>query len=76
MFCFLPIAAGNACIETQEAVDQARRAFYQAYLAAYLGYRPFPVAEIEAWLPVVAAARLGQGIVEEEQDLLELVEAG
>jgi uncharacterized protein (TIGR02172 family) len=62
--------------ETQEAVDQARRAFYQAYRAAYLGYRPFPVAEIEAWIPVLAAARLSNGIAEEEQDLLALVEAG
>lgn len=61
--------------ETQEAVDQARRAFYQAYLAAYLGYRPFPVAEIEAWIPVLAAARLSNGIAGEEQDLLKLVEA-
>ena len=60
--------------ETQQAVDQARRSFYEAYLSAYLSRRPFPVEEIEAWIPVLAAARLCEGIVEEEAELVKLVE--
>ena len=61
--------------ETQDAVDRARRSFYGAYLSAYLSRRPFPIEEIEAWIPVLAAARLCEGIVEEEAELLKLVEA-
>ena len=61
--------------ETQQAVDLARRSFYEAYLSAYLARRPFPVDEIQAWIPVLAAARLCEGIVEEEAELLKLVEA-
>ena len=60
--------------ETQQAVDLARRSFYEAYLSAYLSRRPFPVDEIEAWIPVLAAARLCEDIVEEEAELLKLVE--
>jgi len=60
--------------ETQRAVELARRSFYETYLSAYLTRRPFPVEEIEAWIPVLAAARLCEGIVEEEAELLKLVE--
>lgn len=60
---------------TRQAVDQARRSFYEAYLSEYLSRHPFPEEEIEAWIPVLAAARLSQGIVEEEQELLRLAEA-
>ena len=59
---------------TQQAVDLARRSFYQAYLIAYLTRRSFPVNEIEAWIPILAAARLCEGIIEEEAELLKLVE--
>ena len=60
--------------ETQRAVELARRSFYDAYLSAYLTRRTFPVDEIEAWIPVLAAARLCEGIVEEEAELVRLVE--
>lgn len=60
--------------ETQQAVDEARRSFYEAYLSAYLSLCPFPVDEIEMWIPVLAAARLSENIAEEEADLLKLVE--
>ena len=62
--------------ETQQAVDQARRSFYKAYLSAYLNRRPFPVDEIEAWIPVLAAARLCENIAEEEAELVRLAETG
>ena len=60
--------------ETQQAVDEARRSFYEAYLSAYLSLRPFSIEEIEAWIPVLAATRLSENIVEEEADLVKLVE--
>lgn len=58
--------------QTRQAIDQARGVFYDAYLSSYLAHRPFPVAEIEEWIPVVAAARLSEGIVDEEEQLLRL----
>ncbi len=60
--------------ETQQALELARRSFYETYLSAYLTRRPFAVEEIEAWIPVLAAARLSESIAEEEADLLKLVE--
>ena len=60
--------------ETQQALELARRSFYETYLSAYLTRRPFAVEEIEAWIPVLAAARLSENIAEEEADLLKLVE--
>ncbi len=61
-------------METQQAVDLARRSFLDAYLSEYLSRRPFPVEEIEAWVPVLAAARLCEHIAEEEAMLLRLAE--
>jgi len=49
-----------------------RRAFYSAYLRAYLELRPFPVGQIETWIPILAAARLNEGIAQEENQLLRL----
>lgn len=59
--------------ETRQAVDQARSIFSEAYLSEYLSRRPFAVDEIEAWIPVIAAARLSEGIAEEEDMLIDLV---
>ncbi len=50
-----------------------RNAFYSRYLREYLKRRPFPVEQIEAWLPVLAAARLNEQIPQEEEQLLGLV---
>ncbi len=52
-----------------------RRALYSAYLRRYLELRPCPKALIEEWLPVMAAARLNEGIAPEEQALLQRAEA-
>jgi hypothetical protein len=52
----------------------ARRSFFDAYLGEYLSRRPFPVEEIEAWVPVLAAARLCEHIAEEGAMLLRLAD--
>jgi uncharacterized protein (TIGR02172 family) len=51
-----------------------KRAFYSIYLRAYLELRPFPVEQIETWMPILAAARLNEGIAQEEDPLLRLAE--
>jgi uncharacterized protein (TIGR02172 family) len=55
-------------------VQFLRARFLAAYLRAYRGRRPCPDAELEAWLPVLAAARLNERIAPEEASLLRLVE--
>jgi len=49
-----------------------RRAFLSAYLRAYRALRPLSEAVIEAWLPILAAARLSERIDAEEARLLSL----
>jgi hypothetical protein len=47
---------------------------FASYLRAYLELRPFPVEQIETWMPILAAARLSERIAQEEDQLLCLVE--
>jgi len=56
-------------------IDSARALFHSIYLRRYLRLRPGSREEIDAWIPVVAAARLSEDIPEEEPRLLALVEA-
>jgi uncharacterized protein (TIGR02172 family) len=46
-----------------------RRAFLVAYLKSYRTLRSLSEAEIETWLPILAAARLNEGIEAEETRL-------
>lgn len=50
-----------------------RRAFLAAYLRAYRRLQPTSDTEIEAWIPILAAARLNERIPAEETTLLRLV---
>jgi Ser/Thr protein kinase RdoA (MazF antagonist) len=50
------------------------RRFHNTYLRRYFSLRPGGESEYARWLPVVAAARLEEGIVEMEDWLLEQVE--
>jgi Ser/Thr protein kinase RdoA (MazF antagonist) len=52
-----------------------KEAFLAAYLDAYQAHRPFAPAEIDPWLPLLAAARLNEQIAGEEAPLLHLVNA-
>jgi thiamine kinase len=47
-----------------------RAAFVQAYLGAYRALRPASEEELQHWLPVVAAARLAEGPLREQDALL------
>jgi aminoglycoside phosphotransferase (APT) family kinase protein len=51
-----------------------RRVFLARYLQAYRRLRPVADAEIRAWTPVLAAARLSEGIAAEDAALLRLAE--
>jgi thiamine kinase len=56
-------------------VESLRSLAHRTYLRRYRQARPFRQEELDAWLLPIAAARLSEGIVEEEPDLLALVEA-
>lgn len=51
------------------------RNFTEIYLNAYCGMANVRRADVLAWLPVLAAARLEEGIREEEDALVQMVEA-
>ncbi|MCW5860000.1 MAG: phosphotransferase, partial [Caldilineales bacterium] len=51
-----------------------RRAFLAAYLRAYRRRRPLAGAEIARWMPIVAAARLNEGVAGEQSALIRLAE--
>jgi tRNA A-37 threonylcarbamoyl transferase component Bud32 len=53
-----------------------RRAFYDAYIQRYFSLSTFTAEQAQPWLPVVAAARLSEGITEEEQSLIKLASSG
>jgi uncharacterized protein (TIGR02172 family) len=55
-------------------VDLLRAVFYSSYLRRYLKLHPTSPGELDAWLLPVAAARLTEGIVEEEDRLVNFVE--
>jgi hypothetical protein len=46
------------------------------YLAAYTGNDAVLVEEIESWLPIMAGARLAEGIDDEEEYLFETAGRG
>lgn len=51
-----------------------RKQFYRVYLEHYFGSAPkADWEELEAWMPVVAAVRLREGIEEEEPTLMRLI---
>lgn len=57
------------------ALEQARHHFYALYRRAYEEQLPLVAAEVEAWLPVLAAARLAERVPEEAERLLRIVES-
>ena len=57
------------------ALEEVRHRFYAVYRRAYEERLPLAAAEIETWLPVLAAARLAEGVPEEEERLLRIVES-
>lgn len=57
-------------------LEGLRRWFFRAYLRHYFSLAPGSVEQLRQWLPVVAAARLSEGIRQDEQRLLRLVRVG
>lgn len=56
-------------------LQTVRRSFFQTYLRRYLRRRPDPDNQIQAWLPILAAARLSENITSENEALLKLIRA-
>jgi hypothetical protein len=44
--------------------------FHAAYLREYRKCLPLSMPEVQAWIPVLAAARLSEGVPEEERERL------
>ncbi|MFQ5986454.1 MAG: phosphotransferase family protein [Thermoplasmata archaeon] len=56
-------------------INRLRRRFLRAYLKRYEGIRPLPPEELKAWSLPVAAARLADGIPQEQRKLVAMVRA-
>ncbi|HSJ53270.1 MAG TPA: aminoglycoside phosphotransferase family protein [Anaerolineae bacterium] len=69
-FAVLPRDMGLA---RRAMIQLIRRPFLSAYLRAYGALRPLLVNEVEGWLPILAAARMNEGIDAEEALLQRLV---
>jgi tRNA A-37 threonylcarbamoyl transferase component Bud32 len=54
----------------------AIRLYYRAYLNRYHTLVPDTKNELKRWIPVIAAARLNEGIVPEREALIEMVKEG
>ncbi|MFQ6012895.1 MAG: phosphotransferase family protein [Thermoplasmata archaeon] len=54
-------------------INRLRRRFLRAYLKRYRGLRPLPLDDLVAWRLPVAAARLADGIPQEQNRLLAMV---
>jgi len=65
----------GSSVPKKALVSTSRRLYHGAYLRRYAQLRPLPRPELEAWLPVLAAARLAERIPAEEDDLLRVAEA-
>ncbi len=53
-----------------------RRTFYRAYMGRYQALAPEGKQQLQAWIPVLAAARLNEEIANEQQALLAIVTTG
>jgi Ser/Thr protein kinase RdoA (MazF antagonist) len=73
IFRVSPLPPGTGIVKRMLA-QLLRRAFLSHYLQEYVRLRPLRDEEVEAWMPIVAAARLNERIPGEESALLRLVE--
>jgi aminoglycoside phosphotransferase (APT) family kinase protein len=53
-----------------------RKRFYRTYEQHYFSQSPYSPDQVQVWLPVIAAARLDEGIQEEQQNLIRIVRQG
>ena len=57
-------------------LQAARGAFFRAYRSRYLALNADMEGQISAWLPIIAAARLNENIIPENETLLKIVRDG
>lgn len=70
------VISGTKAMPAPAIAKLMARAFHAAYLRRYLQLRPGARREIEAWRPIMAAARLNEGIKGLQEWLLAQVRAG
>jgi len=61
---------------TNRLLELGRRLFLQRYLQTYLQKTGLQMEAVEAWMPIVAAARRRENIGGEEESLLKIIEKG
>jgi aminoglycoside phosphotransferase (APT) family kinase protein len=67
-------AAVPAHVPGRHIIEAGRMLWYQLYLRRYCQLTSVSPKQVEAWLLPVAAARLSEGIPEEEEQLMRLIE--
>jgi tRNA A-37 threonylcarbamoyl transferase component Bud32 len=75
LMCRVSAAPPGASGLVRWAMRLGQGAFHALYLREYSARQPFDREQLEAWTPAMAAARLVEGISDEEDRLVALVEA-
>jgi len=61
---------------TRGLIEVLRRVFLSLYLRRYFQSSPHPREQVDEWIPVMAAAYLGQGLTAQEEDrLISIIDA-
>ncbi|ADD28608.1 phosphotransferase family protein [Meiothermus ruber] len=63
-------------LPAREEILRQRQMFYQTYLEHYQTFSGLDMAQLQAWMPIVAAARLRENIPGEEPRLMQLIQEG
>ncbi len=63
-------------LPAREEILRQRQMFYQTYLEHYQSFSSLDMAQLQAWMPIVAAARLRENIPGEEPRLMQLIQEG
>jgi phosphotransferase family enzyme len=69
----LSIGANSAAKQVSPIIRWAVGIYHRVYLSRYQALFPHTEAEIDRWMPVIAAARLNEGILPEREALIEIV---
>jgi uncharacterized protein (TIGR02172 family) len=75
LMCRVGASPQGASKLVQWATRLGQGAFHRQYLREYARRKPFEREQLEAWVPISAAARLAEGISAEEDRLVALVDA-
>jgi thiamine kinase-like enzyme len=63
-------------LPAREEILRQREVFYRTYLEHYQNFSGLNLTELQAWMPIVAAARLRENIPDEEPRLMQLIQEG